>query len=51
MVDSLLKNFAEFKNSVDVLKNVFSKSFFKMLKEEFEKEVTNKKDFVEYCDI
>lgn len=51
VVDSLLKNFAEFKNSVDVLKNVFSKSFFKMLKEEFEKEVTNKKDFVEYCDI
>ena len=50
-VDSLLKNFPEFKNSVDVLKNVFSKSFFKMLKEEFEKEVTNKKDFVEYCDI
>lgn len=50
-VDSLLKNFPEFKNSVDVLKNVFSKSFFKMLKEEFEKEVTNKKDFVEYCEI
>lgn len=50
-VDSLLKNFPEFKNSVDVLKNVFSKSFFKMLKEEFEKEVTDKKDFVEYCEI
>ena len=50
-VDSLLKNFPEFKNSVDVLKNVFSKSFFKMLKEKFEKEITNKKDFVEYCDI
>ncbi|MEQ3334611.1 hypothetical protein [Faecalimonas umbilicata] len=50
-VDSLLKNFPEFKNSVDVLKNVFSKSFFKMLKEEFEKEVTDKKDFVEYCEF
>lgn len=50
-VDSLLKNFPEFKNSVDVLKNVFSKSFFKMLKEEFEKEVTDKKDFVEYCEL
>lgn len=50
-VDSLLKNFSEFKNSVDVLKNVFSKSFFKMLKEEFEKEVTDKKDFVEYCEL
>ena len=50
-VDSLLKNFPEFKNSVDVLKNVFSKSFFKMLKEEFEKEVIDKKDFVEYCEI
>ena len=50
-VDSLLKNFPEFKNSVDVLKNVFSESFFKMLKEEFEKEVTYKKDFVEYCEL
>lgn len=27
------------------------KSFFKMLKEEFEKEVTDKKDFVEYCEL
>ena len=50
-VDSLLKNFPEFKNSVDVLKNVFRKSFYKTLEEEFEKEVTNKKEFMEYCEI
>ena len=50
-VDSLLKNFPEFKNSIEVLKNVFRKSFYKMLEEEFEKEVTDKKDFVEYCEI
>lgn len=50
-VDSLLKNFPEFKNSVDVLKNVFRKSFYKTLEEEFKKEVTNKKEFMEYCEI
>lgn len=47
-VDSLLKNFPEFKNSVEVLKNVFRKSFYKTLKAEFEKEVTTKKDFITY---
>ncbi|WP_274421885.1 hypothetical protein [Blautia sp. XA-2221] len=47
-VDSLLKNFPEFKNSVEVLKNVLRKSFYKTLKAEFEKEVTTKKDFITY---
>lgn len=50
-VTSLLKKFPEFKNSIEVLKNVFRKSFYKMLEEEFEKEVTNKKEFMEYCEI
>ena len=50
-VASLLKKFPEFKNSIEVLKNVFRKSFYKTLEEEFEKEVTNKKEFMEHCEI
>ena len=50
-VESLVKKFPEFENSIEVLKNVFHKSFYKMLEEEFGKEVTNKKEFMEYCKI
>lgn len=50
-MDSLRKQFPEFENSIEVLKNAHKKAFYKTLGETFQKEVTNKKDFIAYCKI